>query len=300
MKNLLTYLAILSIALILNSCDKPAPTELIDDTPELEVELLTKDLNNQYYNSGVDTSGMEQDIRGLTNIISVSGIKITRHNKTDVLSLAQAMFFDRSQPIYYSDGKTLLAYKTITPGIIRFDDHVARIVPFRIRYRDMGMQRDTVIGNRYLLYSGKGGWQDPFRFKYNSSINFALTFLNQTVDFDILTPPEIFGNMFIKGQRSRRNIEAFLEWNGRGFGKITIVVGVIRPNHFVSIPIYKFRTRDDGTVQIPKRFFSELPLGNFEKMVFTFVRSYERLENTGENKLLVSSQSIHSIVIDIP
>jgi hypothetical protein len=287
--------------LLISGCDKPAPTELFDDSSEDEYEVLTKNLDDQYYNSGVDTSGMVQDLRGLTNIISVSGIKITNDNETFNLSLAQAIFFDRSKPVYYSDGTTLLAYETVTPGLMRFDNHLARIVPFRIRYRDLGVPMDTVVGNRYVLWSGFGGTIDPFIFPYNSSVNVLFDpILFDPISFDIPTPPEINGNVFLRGRRIDRNLEAVLEWNGLGHRKITLIIGVKRKNSILTVPIYKIRTGDDGEVIVPKRFFSELPLHNFDKLVITFIRSYEGLEETGANKLLVSTQSIHSIVIDIP
>ncbi len=126
MKKILTYLLISISALILFSCDKPAPTQLIDDTNnELEVELLNKDLDNPY-SSGTDTSGITQDLTGITNLISVSGIKITTENRTSEFSLAQAMFFDKIKPIQYSDGR-ILAYETTTPGIIKFNGLEARL-----------------------------------------------------------------------------------------------------------------------------------------------------------------------------
>jgi hypothetical protein len=300
MKNLLTYLILFLAGIVFWSCDNPAPTELIDDTSELEIEILNKDINNQYYNSGVDTSGMNQDIRGLINIISVSGIKITHNNKTDNFSLAQGIFFDRTQPIYYSDGTSLLAYKTVTPGLMSFDNHLARIVPFRLRYRDQGTAQDTVIGNKYVLWRGEGGF-DPFFFRYNSSVNVLFDpIIIDPLSFNIPTPFEINGNVFIRGNRRDKNLEAILEWNGLGSGKITLIIGLKRQNSFYSVPVYKIRTRDDGEVIVPKRFFSELPLQNFHKLVITFIRSYEGLHETETNKLLVSSQSIHSVVIDIP
>jgi hypothetical protein len=60
------------------------------------------------------------------------------------------------------------------------------------------------------------------------------------------------------------------------------------------------KTADDGMLRIPGRYFNQLPLENFEKIVFTFIRSYEGYQKNGSNDLLVSSQSIHSIVIEIP
>jgi len=301
MKNLITITALFISLLLISGCDKPAPTELFDDSSEDEYEVLTKNLDDQYYNSGVDTSGLEQDIRGLTNIISVSGIKITSNNKTDRLSLAQAIFFDKNKPIYYSDGTTLLAFETVTPGLMYFDNHLTRIRPFKIHYRDLGFPRDTIVGNRYVLWSGFGGTIDPFIFQYNSFVNVLFDpIIFDPINFDIPTPPEINGNVFIQGNRVNRNLEAVLKWNGLGHRKITLIVGLKRKNSIHTVPIYKIRTRDDGEVVVPTRFFSELPLHNFDKLVITFIRSYEGLEESGVNKLLVSTQSIHSIVIDIP
>ncbi len=91
-----------------------------------------------------------------------------------------------------------------------------------------------------------------------------------------------------------------LSWNPIGNKKITIIVGLIRLNQISSIPVYRIRTGDDGELRIPDRYLNQIPLERFEKIVFTFVRSYEGYHGNGNNELFVSSQSIHSIVIDIP
>ena len=302
MKKILTYLTVLSFIFILFGCDKPAPTQLIDDTnDELEIEVLTNDLDNQYYTSGFDTSGITQDLTGITNLISVSGIKITNKNGTIDLSLAQAMFFDKSKPIKYSSGK-LLAYRTLTPGIIKFNGTEANIVPYRIRYRDMGMMKDTLVGSKYLLYNIIGGLPDPFYFNYDSNISFEFipSGGGNNLSFNILTPHEINGNVFLEGKKIERNLRAVLQWNAMHERKISVIVGLIHKGQRLSIPVYRFRTWDDGEVIIPGRLLNELPLENFEKIVITFIRSYEGHHVNGSNDLLVSSQSIHSIVIDIP
>ena len=301
MKKILTYLIISVSVLLLVSCDKPAPTQLIDDTNnDYEVELLNKDLEN-YISSGSDTSGVTQNLTGITNLISVSGIKITSSKGTINTSLAQAIFFDKSKPIYYSDGK-LLSYQTIIPGIIKFNGTEANIVPYRLKFREEGMQKDTLIGNRYLLYNIFGGVPDPFYFNYDSQVSFEFSplFGGNTVSFPIPTPKEITGSVTLTGKRINKNLEATLNWNTNGIGKVSIIVGLIRPNQIISVPVYRFRTRDDGEIRIPKRLINQLPLDRFEKIVFTFVRSYEGYRDYGNNDLLVSSQSIHSIVIEIP
>jgi len=301
MKKLLTYLIISASVFILVSCDKPAPTQLIDDTTdEFEVELLNKDLDNPS-SSGTDTSGITQDLTGVTNLISVSGIKITTENRTNEFSLAQAMFFDKSKPIWYSNGR-LLCYQTLTPGVIRFNGTEANIVPYKIRFRDMGTQKDTLIGNKYLLYNIFGGFPDPFYFDYNASVSFEFNPSNggNNLVFNIPTPQEINGSVTLAGYRDNRDLNALLNWNPIGNKRVTIIIGLMRPNQTLSIPIYRMRTGDDGELRIPGRYLNQLPLQNFEKIVFTFIRSYEGYQGNGENELLVSSQSIHSIVIDIP
>ncbi|MFI5237630.1 MAG: hypothetical protein ACHQLA_06825 [Ignavibacteriales bacterium] len=304
MKKIFTYLSALSFIFILLSCDKPAPTELIDDsTDDYEVEVITKNPEDQYYTSGSDTSGITQDFTGITNLISVSGIKITKNNETYNFSLAQAFFFDKSRPIRYSDQR-LLAYKTITPGVIKFDGLEAHVVPFRIRYRDRGEPRDTLLGGKYILYNMFNiGLPDQFIFHYNSNVTFEFIpdfGQGNNVEFLIPTPQEISGKLILEGRRGEGNLAAVLQWNANHERKISIIVGLIRQGQTLSIPIYRFRALDDGEVKIPGRLLNELPLDNFEKIVVTFIRSYEGFHDDGENDLLVSSQSIHSIVIDIP
>ena len=302
MKKILTYLTISASIFLLVSCDKPAPTQLIDDTNnDYEVELLNRDLENQYYTSGSDTSGITQDLTGIKNLISVSGIKITDKIRTREFSLAQAMFFDKSNPIKYSDGR-LLTYQTLIPGLIKFNGTEANIVPYRLKFRDSGMPRDTLLGNKYVLYNIFGGFPDPFYFNYNSSVSFEFNpFIGgNNISFIILTPPEITGAVILTGKKINENIQAMLNWNSGNTKKITVIVGLIRPNQISSVPIYKFRTADDGEMRIPGRLLNQLPLDGFQKIVFTFIRSYETYQGAGNNELLVSSQSIHSIVIDIP
>ncbi|MGB5528674.1 MAG: hypothetical protein WBQ32_01780 [Ignavibacteriaceae bacterium] len=303
MKKILTYLMILIGALILFSCDKPAPTQLVDDTNnELEVELLNKNLDDQYYNSGADTSGITQDLTGVTNLISVSGIKITNNkNQTFRLSLAQAMFFDKSKPIRYSDGR-ILAYETVIPGMIKFNGIEARLDTFKIRYRDLNVTKVAILGQKYVLYNLFLGIPDPFYFDYESNVSFDFdpSGPGTGITFNLPTPPEITGNVILSGRRVEKNLEVVLKWNPENLKRISVIVGLIRPNQISSIPVYRMKTSDDGELRIPARYLNQLPLERFEKIVFTFVRSFEGYHTNGNNDLLVSSQSIHSIVIDIP
>lgn len=303
MKNILIYPVIFISGLILFSCDKPAPTELISDTPDnFEVEILTKDLDDNYTTTGADTSGITQDLTGITNLISVSGIKFTSGNKTSNISLAQAMFFDKSKPVRYSNGR-ILAYQTVTPGVIKFNSIEARKVPYEIKYWDMRQPKVAHLGEKYILVNYFFGFPDQFYYNYDASVSFEfIPDLGQgnNVSANIPTPAEITGRVILNGSRVNNDIAASLEWNGTGLRRISVIVGVTRNGQQNSIPVYKIKTADDGRLTIPKRFFSGLPLQELDKITITFVRSIENYHRSGENELLVSSQSIHSIQIDIP
>jgi len=303
MKNFIINTTLIIIAVIIYGCDKPAPTELINDVSDgeqLEYEILTNDLNEHYISRGTDTSGIMQDFKGLRNLISVSGIKITNQNHTVEFCLAQGFFFDWTQPVYYSNER-LLGYKTIIPGIMKFDNNLARIDTYEVRFRDRGEFQDTILGNKFILYRSKSGNGDPFWFEYGSPVSFEFQpFSGEPVTFDIPTLKDITGTVQLRGNSSDKNLEAVLEWNETEGKRVWLVLGVIRPGQMSSLPVYRFGVKDRNKLIIPKRFFNELQLQNFNKLVFTFIRSIEKMERHGEINLFVSSQNIHSIVIDIP
>lgn len=302
MKKILTYLFITSVGLILFGCDKPAPTELFDDSQEelAEYEILSKDINDEFYSNGFDTTGVTQDLQELPNLIAISGIKVTDiHGGTDEFSFAQSIFFDKTKPVFYSDGR-LLAYQTIIPGVVRFDNRIARVVPFHIRYRDNGILRDTTLGNKYILFSGRRGDMDDFHYRHNSFMNFRINiFFGEQASFDIHTPTEITGKIDILGSRSNDDLRALLHWNRGNTRDIAIVIGARLRDRQIIMPLYKVKTRDDGSLLIPPRFINQIPFEHFDRIVFTFIRRFENTIDTNSGDLRVSSQSIHSIIVNL-
>jgi len=299
MKNLLTYLFIASIGLFLFGCDKPAPTELFDDSQEelAEYEILSKDINDEFYSNGFDTTGVTQDLHELPNLIALSGIKVTDiHGNTDEISFAQSIFFDRTKKIF-SPGGRFLGFKSIIPGVVRFDNKFARIVPLIVRYRESGVLRNDTLGNKHILFSGRRGDMDDFRYRHNSLMNFSINF-GVLVSFDIPTPMEITGNVEILGSRNNDNLRALLQWTRGNTQDITIVIR-LRDRHII-MPLYRVKTRDDGRLLIPPRFINKIPFQHFDRIVFTFIRRFENTIDTNGGGLRVSSQSIHSIIVNLP
>jgi hypothetical protein len=302
MKKLITYLFTLLLPYLFIACDKPAPTELTDDTQEelAEYEVIGKDLNDEFYSNGFDTTGVTQDLNRHPNLISLSGIKVTEVNgKTDDFSFAQSIFFDRTKPVFYSDGR-LLAYQTFLPGVVRFDTNLASAVPFRIRYRDNGVLMDTTLGLKYQIFSGRHGNMHQYRHRHNSLMNFRLNFFGQEISFNIPTPKEITGNVEIQGNRNSGDLRASLRWNRGNTETVTIIIGARVRNRDNVMPLYKVRTKDDGRLLVPPRLINQIPVQHFDKIVFTFIRRFENTFDNTNSDLRVSSQSIHSIVVNLP
>ena len=302
MNKIVTYLLLALTGLLFFACDKPAPTELIDDSQEelAEYEILGKDLNDEFYSNGFDTTGVTQDLNRLPNLISLSGIKVTDVNgETDELSFAQSIFFDRTKPVYDSNER-LLAYQTFLPGIVRFDNKIANTVPFKIRYRDRGVLMDTTLGYRNILFSGRHGDMDPFRYRHHSMMNFRINFFGLEIGFEIPTPIEIKGNVEMLGSRNDSDLRALLRWNKGDTEMVTIIIGARLRDRRIVMPLYRVRTIDDGRLLVPPRFINKIPVQQFDRIVFTFIRRFERTYDNGDNDLRVSSQSIHSIAVNLP
>lgn len=301
MKNLLKYLITAAVGLSLFGCDKPAPTELIDDTDFAEYEVLGKDINDEFYSNGFDTTGVTQDFREIPNLIALSGIKVTDiHGNKDEFSFAQTIFFDRSEKVF-SPGGRFLGYRSIIPGIIRFDNKIARVVPFHIRYRENAALHDTTLGNKYVLFSGRQGGMDDFRYRHNSLINFRLNiFFGEEISFNIPTPIEITGGVELLGSRSNDDLRALLRWNRGNTPDIIIIIGARLRNRDLVMPLYGVKTIDDGRLLIPPRFINKIPIQHFDRLVITFIRRFENTFDTNGGDLLISSQSIHSIIVNLP
>lgn len=300
MKKQYFLLFVLIAGLILFGCNKPAPTELIQDN-QTSVEVITKNLNDTSYSNGYDSTGVADSLFGHVNTIYVSGVKITTKLGTFHTSLAEAIFFDKSKPVY-DNNNNLIGFRTLTPGIIRFNSYRARLVPLRVRIN--GSSADSSLGLMYYLYSGRGIRVDPFDFTYNSNVDFQLNLLiGSVISFPIPTPPELTADIKIDGKRSSNNLKVVLEWNNPLPNRqIDIIIGAVAKLNSNTFPIYRLKTRDDGKFQIPANLINQIPSDRFDKIAFTLIRKYEKYEKNVENKndLYILSQSIHTIIIDSP
>jgi len=300
MKKYFLYILVL-FAFIYSGCDKPGPTELIINEDTYDVEILGKDINDEFYSNGYDSSGVVEDRKNFASIISVSGIKLTKDNSTINISTAQTIIFDKTKPVRSPRG-VLLGYKTITPGIIRFDNVRAKEKDYRARFRENGLLIDTVLGQRYELFHIQGLPGDLFTYPYNSSINFSYEALlgGQFSNFDILTPKEVTGYVRLVQQNQQNKFRAELNWNGESSNNFSVIIGGIRNSNQQNFPFYRIRTKDNGKLIIPFSLLKSIPRDRFSKITISLIRKYDKLVQVENTDLYVSSQSIHTIIVELP
>ena len=294
MKSLIKYFLLLFLIGSFLGCNNPQPTALIEDDDPIEIEVLTKN-PAEPTSFGIDSTGLNDHPARFTNVITVAGIKQTIRGISFKSSFAQAAFFDKTKPVFGLNGK-LIGYSTLTPGNVFFSNQKAERRQFRIRY---GVNKDTSLGLRYVLHR-RGILGDPFNFDFNSNINFRFVpDISSAVSFDIATPPEIFLNYRLAGSKSNKNLNLLLEWNAGNVKNFEILISIIDDPRNIVFPLYKIKTADDGKFAMPKKLLEELA-ARFDKLEFTLTRKFEKQQGTGIAELIVVSQSINSISVDIP
>lgn len=288
------------LGLILWGCEKPAPTELIQSTQSASdsasVQVVTKNLNDQSTGNGYDSTGVTENVTNYSDVIVVSGVKITSNLLTIKLSIAQATFFDKTKPVYDSTGN-LFTYRGRFVGGVFFNGYRARIIPYKVSISLLPI--DTSLGSQYLLYNRHNFRSDPFVFPYDSTIHFKLNALNGSVyTTDIPTPPEVTGNVKISGSRANGNLRAVLDWNANPSTKMEIIIGGVIRNKTKIIPIYQITTKDDGEFIVPANLLNSIPTNRFNKLAISFIRKYRITGVNNGESTLVLSQSVHTIIVE--
>ena len=299
MKLFKTYLVLFLGLLVINGCDKPAVTELTqDDQQQLQVEVLAKDTNDEYYTA--DSSGVVDNLSGYANVVTLSGIKITKGSTTINTAFAQTIFFDKSRPVRRRNGR-LLGYYTRLLGNAQFNGVEARSVPYTIKYNDNGTLQEITLGIKHVLNSLFPN--QNFGYQYNSSVAFSFSFLSglggNTFNFNIPTPPEITGRVSLEGKRNNNTLRARLNWNGENYPAFQIIVAASVSGSGKIFPLFRLRTKDDGHLIIPAELINQIP-PRFDEFMFYFVRRAEFHSLRNNNDFYVLSQSIHRVDIDIP
>lgn len=276
-------------------CNNPPPTALVDQEDNVQIEVINKNPTDPT-NFGIDTSGLKGNSFRFENIISVTGSKTIIRGFTTKTSFAQAVFFDKSKPVFGLNNR-IVGFKTRTPGTIFFNNKKAMLRELKLKY---GTVRDTSLGLRYVLHR-RGNIGDAFEIDFNNKVSF--TFLPDsaalsTISFDIPTPPEIVLTAKLIGRKQDGDLNLLLEWNAAYVNDFEILLSLVDNQNDI-IPLYKIKTADDGKFKMPKNLLDELST-RFNSILFTLTRKLEKQHLHSSSVLFVVSQSISSILVDIP
>ncbi|MFA3782456.1 hypothetical protein ABRY23_05255 [Melioribacteraceae bacterium 4301-Me] len=297
----------ITIAVLTFSCNKPLPTELLDDTlseeQNLQIESASPEPSTYIYANGYDTTGILQPFFDKSTLINVSGIRNTFNNQTVFMANYSADFYDTNLAIKNMHGR-LVGFRTRMMGTVKFNNITADKIPLRIRYMDNGKMIDTTIGFHFVLRNNNMMHpNDILNFPYNSFVNFRIDVQQGNhFQYNIPTPPEIIGHLKVEGTRAKKNLKIEISWNALRSGKINMVVGIFDPITQNVFPYYKITAADNGNAVLPLSLLEKLPIQGQQQLVITLIRKIEiEIQN---NQLLkdnlIVSQSIHNIKVQLP
>ena len=301
MKKHFKYIGLTLVMIIgMLSCQEPGPTELLPDEntidDDLEIEILSPSPDEFVYANGYDSTGITQPTPTGASIITVNDIKNTFGNTTIESAFYGAVFFDKQAPILNNAGKTV-GFRTRYIGRTFFNGDSARVLPYILRYKEQGQIKDTVAGVLHLLRVNSRRGRNPD----NDFIKFRLNpIIGQAVQFNILTPPEVTGNVKISGSPGSANFGIDLTWN-EAIAPIEIIIGGLLKDRNETFPLFRLRTRDDGHLRIPGNLLRKIPFDHFSQLVITFIRRYNtNITGNSINDNFVTANSIHNVRLPVP
>lgn len=299
MKNLIKNIIIIISVIILAGCDDPAPIELVNNNDEVNIDIINPEPNS-FVITGYDSTGITNPIPVKKSVISLSGIKNTIKGKTFYKGYGEAVFFDTTQPVFIqADSLRLIGYKTLKFGKVRFGIDTAKVVPFRLKYRENYTIKDTLLGVKYVIKYGPSILPSINKLPYGKNIKvvFRNKYDKQT-ELTVKLPEEIIGRINVSGSKDKGNLKINLSWN-RGFlGNDEIIVGGILKNRKELIPLFRIKNFRENNFVIPNSFIKKILERDYDAIVFSFIRKIRKSNSTSRlGDIYFASQSIHNIWI---
>jgi hypothetical protein len=299
---------ILLCILIIIACEEPAPIEIINEEEVVEISVVNPDPNS-YVITGYDSTGISQDDLAQVSIVSLSGIKNTIENITFYKAYGEAVFFDTTKPVVSLTDR-LIGFRTLNVGTVKFDNRIANVVPFILRYKENLTTKNIVLGEKHIVEYQRTITPEQLNFRYDRNIDFEIiSNSGESSRLNMRIPEEIVGKVEITGSRMRRDLKIRLLWNKSLInhetfpGKISqeIIVGGVPNSRDELIPLFKLEKLKSDSFDIPNSFITDILLSNrFEYIVFSFLRKIRKSNSTDNlGEIYFASQSIHNIWVKI-
>ncbi len=290
-----TFLKItISLLLLLNACQKQTPVELVDNTDDsnlINIQTLPPSVDSLYIISGEDSSGNI----GMWNSkffakMVFQAIRIDRAIKSDSFVIAEAIFFDKNNPIRHNN--RTIAYPSFDIGLLRFNNQILNKFQRRIM---VPMHGDSAIGYRYHLrnsyeYNYINSWSSsgndsfpPMEFTINTPAQIRIT--NLTAGSISVTEP-----LNIKWNCSNPEINLF----------ISAESGSLLQRQLIPVLHLKIKNTK-GEITIPVRILELLPVRKYSRFMFTFTseNKFTREISGYPEKILIYTASVHSIMMNL-
>ncbi len=299
MNKLIKNIVILVIIVVITGCDDPAPIELVNNGKEVNIDIINPEPNS-FVLTGYDSTGITNPIPVKKSVISLSGIKNTIAGKTFYKGYGEAVFFDTTQPVFLRGEKLrLIGYKTLKFGKVKFGNDTSKIVPFRLKYRENFVIKDTVIGIKYVIKYGPSIIPTINKLPYGKNIKVKFrNKYNKLTELTVKLPSEIIGRIKISGSKKKGNLKINLNWNKSSLGKDEIIVGGILKNGKGLIPLFRIKNFRENNFIIPNSFIKKILEKDYDAIVFSFIRKLRKSNSTSRlGDIYFASQSIHNIWI---
>lgn len=283
-----------SFIIILNSCQKQIPVELVDDTDDsnlINIQSLPTSMDSLYL-------VLDEDSIGNIGILNskffakmvYQAIRIDKPIRIDSFIRADAIFLDKKNPIKLHN--RIIAYPSFDAGILRFNNQIMNKLHRRINIPNRG---DSLIGFRYELrnvfeYSILNRWST------NGNDSFP------PFDFSINAPPQIRVKNLYPGTIVKTSEPLKVKWdctNPEVNLFISAEKGLLQRQ---IIPVLQLKIKNvKNEVTIPVRILELLPVKRFTRYVFTFTseNKYTKEISGYPEKILIYSASVHSIMLNL-
>ncbi len=306
MFSLIRNIVLVVFFLLLNSCDDPAPTEIINNEEEIEIDIINPEPNS-YVITGYDSTGITSETPQGESVITLSGIKNTINDFTTYRGYGEAIFFDTTKAVYNQSNR-LIGFKTFDFDKVRFSNKRSKKVPYILKYRDNYIIKDILLGTKHSLSYKSSVSLHNSDFIYNKKINIEV--INNQGITSLMTlriPDEITGKVKIEGSIKEKNLKIILNWNKSRLNtnlsaeKNTdeIIVGGVKRLGEELVPLFRLKKLNTNKFTIPNSLVEDiLNSDEYRFIVFSFLRKIRKSNSTSRlGDVYFASQSIHNIYI---
>ncbi|HJW31374.1 MAG TPA: hypothetical protein VJ508_19230 [Saprospiraceae bacterium] len=291
------YVAVLGLLFIFSACQHQNPVQLNDD--DIQAQDIVVE-NKSMSIEPLDASGSVTDGLILTSEkrfygkIVVAGAEYDGPAEHHEASLAQAIFFSRTEPVIFNNDT--IAYRAIGAGTVSVDNLSLRADPVRLNLP--GIPIDT-IGTGYSLLNVDGIGAHGFQYVGGHGYQWDVGGSSSLPSFhtDIDAPPNVHVFSPAAGESFSRTRNVQMKWRGGGQA-VTILISDFREGSRPK-PLLQLRVKKNkGRLLLPKRILQLLP-ENHSRFLFTFSSNTSfvmRLYSLYQENIAVTAVTTHSLV----